>query len=74
MIRVPPEPTGASEDVARLRDQLASVVLARGYERRDQPFELSSGGHSRDYVDLRRAVAKGADLELAGRTVAAFLE
>jgi orotate phosphoribosyltransferase len=34
------------------------------------PFALSSGGTSRDYVDLRRAVARGTDLEVAGRAVA----
>lgn len=52
-----------------LRDELVSLILERGYERRAEPFQLSSGGHSRDYIDLRRAVARGADLELTARAV-----
>ncbi|MGD0084418.1 MAG: orotate phosphoribosyltransferase [Acidimicrobiales bacterium] len=56
-----------------LTEELLTLVRTRGYERRDEPFALSSGGTSRDYVDLRRAVARGADLELAGRAVAAAL-
>jgi orotate phosphoribosyltransferase len=55
---------------ASLREQLRQLVLDRGYERRETPFGLSAGGTSRDYVDMRRAVARGADLELAGRAVA----
>jgi len=55
---------------ASLRDGLRQLVLSRGYERRETPFALASGGTSHDYVDLRRAVARGADLELAGRAVA----
>jgi orotate phosphoribosyltransferase len=63
----------AAEDLAAVRDELRSVVLDRAYERREQPFQLSSGGFSQDYVDLRRAVARGEDLELAGRAVAGSL-
>lgn len=55
-------------------EQLLELVRAKGYERRDEPFPLSSGGSSRDYVDLRRAVAAGPDLELASRAVAERLE
>jgi|SRR5579872_6656787 len=51
-------------------EQLLELVREKGYERRDEPFPLSSGGVSRDYVDLRRAVAAGPDLELAARSVA----
>lgn len=53
-----------------LHEALRQIVLNRGYERRETPFPLSAGGTSRDYVDLRRAVAAGADLEVAGRAVA----
>jgi orotate phosphoribosyltransferase len=52
-----------------LRESLIALVLERGYERRDEPFQLSSGGFSHDYVDMRRAVARGADLELAAKAV-----
>jgi len=59
---------------ASLFEELLILVADRGYERRDEPFALSSGGFSRDYVDLRRAVARGADLELAGRAVLEALD
>ncbi|MGH9171393.1 MAG: orotate phosphoribosyltransferase [Acidimicrobiales bacterium] len=52
-----------------LRARLVALVMERGYERRPEPFQLSSGGTSYDYVDMRRAVAGGADLELAARAV-----
>jgi len=55
---------------ADLRDQLRQLVLARGYERRSEPFALSAGGMSNDYVDMRRAVARGADLRIAALAVA----
>lgn len=56
-----------------LREELRQLVLARGYERREEPFALSAGGMSRDYVDLRRALARGADLRVAGLAVASAL-
>ena len=68
------EPTGAVLRAGGLRDQLRDLVLARGYERREQAFLLSSGGRSHDYVDLRRAVSRGEDLDLAGRAVAEALD
>ncbi len=58
---------------ADLHDEFRSLVLARGYERRTEPFTLSAGGTSYDYVDLRRAVARGADLRVAARALAAAL-
>lgn len=56
-----------------LRGPLLALVVERGYERREVPFQLSSGGLSHDYVDLRRAVADGPALELAARCVIAAL-
>jgi orotate phosphoribosyltransferase len=50
-------------------DQLLALVRARGYTRSNEPFLLSSGATSYDYVDMRRAVARGEDLELAARAV-----
>ncbi len=47
---------------ARRRAQLAALVRERGYERREEPFVLRSGATSRDYVDVRRAVATGSAL------------
>jgi orotate phosphoribosyltransferase len=49
--------------------ELLDVVRERGYERRDEPFRLSSGGESYDYVDLRRAVARGDALRIAAAAV-----
>lgn len=64
-------PARAGQDLAA---GLRSVVLERGYERREKAFALSSGGTSHDYVDMRRAVGRGADLELAARAVIAVLD
>jgi orotate phosphoribosyltransferase len=50
------------------------LVVRRAYTRSDQPFVLSSGQTSYDYIDLRRAVADGRDLELAARAVIEHLE
>lgn len=57
---------GASGD---RRAALLAVVRGRGYQRREEPFRLSSGGLSHDYVDLRRALARGEDLALAAAAV-----
>lgn len=57
-----------------MRQALKQVILHSGYERRDTPFALSSGGTSYDYVDLRRALSKGEDLELAARCLIGALQ
>jgi orotate phosphoribosyltransferase len=46
-------------------------VRERGYERRDEPFVLASGLRNHDFVDGKRALARGADLALACRYLAA---
>jgi orotate phosphoribosyltransferase len=51
------------------RRGLAQLVRARGYERREQPFQLTSGGWSHDYVDGKHAVARGDALRLACQAV-----
>jgi len=51
------------------RRQLAELVRARGYERRDEPFRLTSGGLSHDYVDGKHAVARGDALRLVCQAV-----
>lgn len=51
------------------RDKLIALIKERGYERRDQPFRLSSGELSFDYVDVKRALSDGQSLELAARAV-----
>jgi len=57
-----------------LRSPLLELIKTRGYTRSEEPFRLSSGGTSHDYVDMRRAVARGEDLALAARGVAHVLE
>ena len=53
---------------------LLEIVRDRGYARRDEPFRLASGAMSHDYVDLRRAVARGEDLAVAAGAVIAHLD
>lgn len=53
------------------RARLTDVILEKGYEHRDEPFELSSGELSHDFIDGKRALAQGTDLALACRC---FLE
>ena len=52
-----------------LRDQVRTIVLSRGYLRLPEPVQLSSGDFSRDFVDAKRALQDGADLELACRAM-----
>ncbi|HET9076574.1 MAG TPA: phosphoribosyltransferase family protein [Acidimicrobiales bacterium] len=51
------------------RSSLAELVRRTGYEHRPEPFQLSSGGWSHDYVDGKHAVAAGADLRRASQAV-----
>lgn len=51
------------------RQALLSLIESRGLERRAEPFRLSSGEWSRDYVDGKLAVSDGAHLELASKVV-----
>ncbi|MBO0748060.1 MAG: hypothetical protein J2O47_06910 [Acidimicrobiaceae bacterium] len=46
------------------RAQVAELVRRHGYERREEPFKLTSGGWSHDYVDGKHAIAAGAALKL----------
>jgi len=52
-----------------LRSQLREIVLREGYLRLDDPIQLRSGEWSRDFVDGKRALAHGTDLELASRAL-----
>lgn len=51
------------------RRSLAQLVLATGYERREEPFQLTSGGWSHDYVDGKYAIAGGSALRQASQAV-----
>jgi orotate phosphoribosyltransferase len=51
------------------RTALADLVRQQGYEFRDPPFQLTSGGWSHDYVDGKHAMATGAGLRKASQAV-----
>ncbi|MBV9661813.1 MAG: orotate phosphoribosyltransferase [Acidimicrobiales bacterium] len=51
------------------RARLSRMVQAHGYERRDEPFQLTSGRWSHDYVDAKHAIATGAALREASQAV-----
>jgi orotate phosphoribosyltransferase len=56
-----------------LRGQLREIVLREGYLRLGEPIQLRSGEWSRDFIDGKRALARGADLELACRALLEML-
>ena len=47
------------------RAELISIVREKGYERRDEPYQLRSGEMSHDFVDGKKALADGTDLKKA---------
>jgi orotate phosphoribosyltransferase len=51
------------------RAALAQLVRRSGYEYRDPPFQLTSGGWSHDYIDGKHAIATGAGLRQASQAV-----
>ncbi|MEZ5171222.1 MAG: phosphoribosyltransferase family protein [Acidimicrobiia bacterium] len=59
--------TPGGSDRSELRQQLVAIIRRDGLETRDEPFQLTSGAWSRDYIDGKRALAAGADLALAAR-------
>jgi orotate phosphoribosyltransferase len=52
-------------DIEARRRRLAEIVRELGYEHRAEPFTLSSGKLSHDFVDGKRALAAGDNLRLA---------
>ena len=56
------------------REQLIEILRTRGLERRREPFRLTSGALSHDYFDGKRALADGADLELAAQVIVDTLD
>lgn len=51
------------------REAVIRLVREKAYERRDVPFQLSSGEMSHDYFDGKRALANADDLRLAAQAV-----
>lgn len=64
--------TVAHRPLDELRAELAQVILKYGYERRDEPFQLSSGGTSHDYIDAKRAIARGSRFALVAEAIEAL--
>jgi orotate phosphoribosyltransferase len=60
--------------LTNLRKRLRQIILDRGYLRLDEPIQLRSGEWSRDFIDAKRALANGADLELACRAIVEQLD
>jgi orotate phosphoribosyltransferase len=63
-----------SRSVRRLQAQIRELILQFGYERREEPFRLSSGEWSRDYIDGKRALADGNRLALAAKCLLAMTD
>lgn len=55
--------------MSTLHDQVLAIVKERGHLELDEPVQLSSGEMSSHFVDAKRALARGADLELACRAI-----
>jgi orotate phosphoribosyltransferase len=58
-----------STRLAELRSELANLILKWGHERRDEPFQLSSAGFSRDYIDGKQATSEGERLKLVAEAI-----
>jgi orotate phosphoribosyltransferase len=54
---------------AQRHAQLVSIIRERGLRSFDEPVALASGELSRDFIDGKAALARGADLELACRAM-----
>jgi len=53
------------------RDALVRIVIDKGLTSFDEPVTLASGAMSRDFIDAKRALAKGSDLTVACRAIIA---
>jgi len=49
------------------KGRVVALVRERGLEHRDEPFELSSGELSNDFVDGKRAICDGEGMRTAGQ-------
>jgi len=64
--------TAPHRPLPELRAELAQVILNFGYERREEPFQLSSGGTSHDYIDAKKAIARGSRFGLVAEAIQAL--
>lgn len=54
--------------------ELVRIVIEGGLTSFDEPVELASGAMSRDFVDAKRALARGRDLTVACRAIVALAD
>lgn len=59
------------DSVKHLKESVLGFLRQYGHEKRDEPFRLSSGELSHDYLDAKLAFAEGDRLEIAARAVIA---
>ncbi len=64
-VGTPGYPKSGGQALTELRDKLLDIVRREGYLRLDEPIQLRSGEWSHDFIDGKRALAEGADLETA---------
>ncbi len=50
-------------------EDVVGLLRDLGYERRDRPFQLSSGEWSQDYIDAKRALSEGDNLRRVAQSV-----
>lgn len=55
-------------------DDLVAVIRERGHLRLDEPVRLASGATSRDFLDVKAALARGHDLARACGAMVALTE
>ncbi len=60
--------------MSTLREQVATVVQSRGMRHFEEPVRLASGQMSRDFIDGKAALARGADLATACRALLEAVE
>lgn len=62
---------GLGQDV---KAELVELVREQGYERRSEPFRLTSGGWSYDYIDGKYALSRGGALRRAAEAAIGCIE
>lgn len=62
---------GTSRSESDFKEAVRRLILDKGYERRDPPFQLSSGEWSHDYIDGKRAMARGDELKIVAEAIMA---
>jgi orotate phosphoribosyltransferase len=71
MTPTPPEPEHDAL-VGPEHDALVEIVKNGGLTRFDDPVKLASGAMSREFIDAKRALARGRDLSVACRAIIAL--